>query len=218
MPSGHVGGDSRGKSQVNLESSQQCEMSFATQDNPEATENPAQVLSEDVNVTASCRFVGLTFSTGAVATAEGTGWSIVTKRALNVDNITMMDIWIIMFLIFIGISLLIWYFSQVVPWVASNPKPVYFPLKPSYWCPVPVESVATQIPPDDPGAEVYFESPPEGAIVAIKLQQVTKTFGPTTALDCVDLEIYKGQTTVLLGHNGAAKTTMMHIITGCERC
>lgn len=47
-----------------------------------------------------------------------------------------------------------------------------------------------------------------------QLQEVSKTFPGVKALDHVELELYPGQVTALMGENGAGKSTLVKIITG----
>lgn len=46
----------------------------------------------------------------------------------------------------------------------------------------------------------------------IKTSQLTKKFGNLTAVDSINLEIYKGETLALLGPNGAGKTTFISML------
>lgn len=48
----------------------------------------------------------------------------------------------------------------------------------------------------------------------IQLTQVCKQYGHKVAVNNLNLDIYKDQITVLLGHNGAGKSTTMAMITG----
>lgn len=48
----------------------------------------------------------------------------------------------------------------------------------------------------------------------IELRHVYKQFGQKLAVNNLNLDIYKNQITVLLGHNGAGKSTTMSMITG----
>jgi ABC-2 type transport system ATP-binding protein len=48
----------------------------------------------------------------------------------------------------------------------------------------------------------------------IDVQQITKNYGPTVALDKVNFTIQPGEVVGLLGPNGAGKTTMLKILTG----
>lgn len=52
---------------------------------------------------------------------------------------------------------------------------------------------------------------------AIRIQQVSKSFGSTRALDGVDLEIRRGEFFGLLGPNGAGKTTLISALAGLVR-
>ena len=51
-------------------------------------------------------------------------------------------------------------------------------------------------------------------MVIAELRNVTKRFGPVTALDGIDLEIPRGQLLALLGPNGAGKTTAVRLLLG----
>ncbi|MEP3297468.1 MAG: ATP-binding cassette domain-containing protein, partial [Pseudoruegeria sp.] len=48
----------------------------------------------------------------------------------------------------------------------------------------------------------------------LRLSGLTKTFGPVTAADAIDLTLYQGEVLALLGENGAGKTTLMNMLFG----
>ena len=52
---------------------------------------------------------------------------------------------------------------------------------------------------------------------AISIQNLKKSYGETTALKGIDIEINDGEFFGLLGPNGAGKTTTINILTGLVR-
>ncbi len=50
----------------------------------------------------------------------------------------------------------------------------------------------------------------------IETRQLCKNFGPTVALDRVDLKVYRGQITGLIGENGSGKSTITSILAGMQ--
>ncbi len=53
-------------------------------------------------------------------------------------------------------------------------------------------------------------------MASVRLEHVTKTFGETTAVDDVSLNVDDGEFVVLLGPSGCGKTTTLRIVSGLE--
>lgn len=53
--------------------------------------------------------------------------------------------------------------------------------------------------------------------IAIEVRGLTKSYGPDTAVDGVDLTVHSGEVFALLGPNGAGKTTTVEILEGHRR-
>jgi len=54
----------------------------------------------------------------------------------------------------------------------------------------------------------------ETRVAAVKMRDITKSFGSVIANDKVWLDIYKGEILALLGENGSGKTTLMNMLSG----
>src|SRR6266581_7419654 len=55
------------------------------------------------------------------------------------------------------------------------------------------------------------------AMSVLQIRDVAKRFGPTVALDGVDLTLGAGEVHALIGENGAGKSTLMNIVAGAVR-
>ncbi|XP_077492386.1 phospholipid-transporting ATPase ABCA3-like [Amblyomma americanum] len=141
------------------------------------------------------------------------GWSVVTKRALGRDTVTILEIWAVMLLTDIVKAFAAWYFSKVLPWSTGNPQNPSFFLTPSYWKPI---GGKTQDANPDSADPARFEELPADTPTVIVAKNLTKVYGHKTALDGLNLKIYQSRITVLLGHNGAGKSTLMNILTGMQ--
>lgn len=60
-------------------------------------------------------------------------------------------------------------------------------------------------------------APPLARGIALKLQQVVKTFGERTVLHGIDLEIPAGQFVAVVGRSGCGKSTLLRLVAGLDR-
>jgi putrescine transport system ATP-binding protein len=52
------------------------------------------------------------------------------------------------------------------------------------------------------------------AVAQVRIEAVSKVYGPTTAVDAVSLDIYKGEMFALVGASGCGKTTLLRMLAG----
>ena len=72
--------------------------------------------------------------------------------------------------------------------------------------------------PWDPGAPSSApDAGPRAAAPVVRLDHVTKRFGPVTAVEDVTLDVHPGEFLTLLGPSGSGKTTCLRMIAGFER-
>lgn len=108
---------------------------------------------------------------------------------------------------------LIFYLDNVWPFQFGLPKSPIFFLLPSYWH----QAKTATAPNKDQCPRLkskLFEPQPKGVASRIELHNVCKSFTSKMAVNHLWLDIYENQLTVLLGHNGAGKSTTMNMITG----
>ncbi|XP_040069715.3 ATP-binding cassette sub-family A member 2-like [Ixodes scapularis] len=55
-------------------------------------------------------------------------WELITKNVLEMDNVSILEIWSVMAATCVTIALFLWYFTKIFPWTAGIPQPFYFPV------------------------------------------------------------------------------------------
>lgn len=110
-------------------------------------------------------------------------------------------------------GLFAWYIDSVMPGKYGVAKPFNF------FCKWPKSKTENNVMvPITKSKSRLFEEPPNNCEIGISVQNLHKRYGNFYAVNGVNLDLYKGQITALLGHNGAGKTTTMSIITGNFIC
>jgi len=106
-------------------------------------------------------------------------------------------------------GLFAWYIDSIMPGKYGVAKPFNF------FCKWPKNKTENNVMvPITKSNSRLFEEPPKNCEIGISVQNLQKRYGNFYAVNGVNLDLYKGQITALLGHNGAGKTTTMSIITG----
>ncbi|PIC24487.1 hypothetical protein B9Z55_017812 [Caenorhabditis nigoni] len=134
-----------------------------------------------------------------------------------------------------GIILVIltWYIEAVVPGGDGVPQKPWFFIMPSYWFPYSGSKTVNssdQYEHVEYASHVKLEQEPTDLTPTINVVNLTKTYGTSffkKLFDCkfgaagekravsnLNLKMYPGQCTVLLGHNGAGKSTTFSMLTG----
>ncbi|KAL1774688.1 ATP-binding cassette sub-family A member 3-like [Sigmodon hispidus] len=111
-------------------------------------------------------------------------------------------------------SLVTWYIETVFPGQCGVPQPWYFFLMRSYWFGKPKIRKTAEETKCLPTIHNSFEAEPTNMVAGIQIKRLHKEFRNKPAVSNLSLNVYEGQVTVLLGHNGAGKSTTLSILTG----
>ncbi|KAM5227715.1 phospholipid-transporting ATPase ABCA3-like [Ctenodactylus gundi] len=110
-----------------------------------------------------------------------------------------------------------WYVDAVFPGKYGIPKPWNFFLESSYWLGKSPE-VSETMQYNKTSQSKYFEDEPTDLVAGIQIRHLYKIFQERhtskRALNDLSLNLYEGQITVLLGQNGAGKSTTLSILSG----
>mmetsp|Transcript_26423 Transcript_26423/g.39214 ORF Transcript_26423/g.39214 Transcript_26423/m.39214 type:complete len:1955 (+) Transcript_26423:136-6000(+) len=183
--------------------------------------------------TATCLLAPSCFALGAnvFADYEGGLVGVQTSNSSEMTSnfsyalcVTMMCVDAVLY------GVLAWYFDKIIPSEYGTQKPFYFPFLPSYWCGIKLsakeesllaagERVASSEEDTskiEPVSNDLLRQQEENRCVMIRnLRRVFQTTAEDrVAVKNLSMDIYEGQCTVLLGHNGAGKSTTISMLTG----
>ncbi|CAH2106426.1 unnamed protein product [Euphydryas editha] len=186
---------------------------------------PAALLGLDSNVpfavqAISCFSINSAMSLGflLILNKENTGgmqWEdFFTNHSVETNNIRFGDVCIFLIVNTVLYMLIALYLEQVLPGPFGTPKPWYFLFQKSFWfssSKVSQDSDFNHMPDVD---DTVKEKDPTDLGTGVKISNLTKIYGKNIAVNNISLNIYDDQITVLLGHNGAGKSTTIAMLTG----
>ncbi|CAG9094857.1 unnamed protein product [Plutella xylostella] len=105
------------------------------------------------------------------------------------------------------------YCEQVMPGPFGTARPWYFPFTREFWWSDGKASDGVVIV-DETQHDVTKEEDPKDYTAGVKISNLTKVYGANVAVNNLSLNIFNDQITVLLGHNGAGKSTTISMLTG----
>ncbi|KYQ59358.1 ATP-binding cassette sub-family A member 5 [Trachymyrmex zeteki] len=121
---------------------------------------------------------------------------------------------------------LAYYLDSVIPSEHGTKRPPWFCFLPGFWCQKKVQRVPSSngesnsfIPGEEANRDVEPVVREMKGREAIRITDLYKSFykcrqPEIKAVNGINLTIYEGQITAILGHNGAGKTTLFNILTG----
>ncbi|KAK3089434.1 hypothetical protein FSP39_003578, partial [Pinctada imbricata] len=145
---------------------------------------------------------------------EGIHWYNIKDSPLKDDDFSFS--WACLMMLIDGCIYLVigWYIRNIKPGKYGVSKPIYFPFTTSYWgCGSCSKSSAENYKTSD-RTDILVEEPDDRWIPGISLRGLSKSYGNHKAVKNINCDFYEGHVTVLLGHNGAAKTTTINMISG----
>ncbi|KAK0420975.1 hypothetical protein QR680_015000 [Steinernema hermaphroditum] len=182
--------------------------------------------------------IALSFGIDLMAQHEtqsgGLFWSNVWQRTSPDQILTIGHLLIMLAVDGVILIIITWYVEAVNPGGEGVPQKPWFFVLPSYWFPNCAAQDRQSMDSISRGREnnpyAKIEEEPKNVRTTIKVVNLCKTYGTSffkklfdckfgkegekKAVDHLNLNMYHGQITALLGHNGAGKSTTFSMLTG----
>ncbi|MGH0155462.1 UNVERIFIED_CONTAM: hypothetical protein FKN15_046681 [Acipenser sinensis] len=167
--------------------------------------------------------VGMAMGAQLIGVFEGKGtgiqWNNLLEPVSVDDPFSLAQVLGMLLLDSLLYGLLGWYVEAVFPGEYGVPLPWHFFMLPSYWCSTPCLALVKEEEDVEKALKGEFiEEEPVGLVSGIKIKHLAKVFKVGNvireAVRDLTLNMYEGQITVLLGHNGAGKSTTLSMLTG----
>ncbi|XP_029692140.1 ATP-binding cassette sub-family A member 3 [Takifugu rubripes] len=155
---------------------------------------------------------------------KGTGiqWSNMFDAITVDDDFSMAQVMALLLFDAVLYGLVAWYVEAVFPGEYGIPLPSYFFVLPSYWCSSPRMALVNEKEEEEDAEKAlrgeFIEEEPSGLVSGVKIKHLCKEFKVGNkmrqAVKDLTMNMFESQITVLLGHNGAGKTTSLSMLTG----
>uniref|UniRef100_A0A8C1UZ91 ATP binding cassette subfamily A member 3 n=1 Tax=Cyprinus carpio TaxID=7962 RepID=A0A8C1UZ91_CYPCA len=174
-------------------------------------------LISNVAMAMGAQLIGMFESKG-----QGIQWHNLFEPVTVDDDFSLAQVLGLLLLDSALYALVAWYMEAVFPGEYGVPRPWYFFILPSYWCSSPRVALLKEKEEEEEAEKVskgeFIEEEPAGLVSGVKIKHLAKVFkvGNKTkeAVRDLTLNMFEGQITVLLGHNGAGKSTTLSMLTG----
>ncbi|KAH7951190.1 hypothetical protein HPB52_006247 [Rhipicephalus sanguineus] len=141
--------------------------------------------------------------------------SSVSKYVLQLDNVTMLDIWTVMLAYSALNCVAIWYLGNVLSWARGTPLHLWFPISPSYWLPSRQGGFQKLPPATQDG--VHFEPYPPDKQEAVFVNRLEYEQQHTNVLHDTSFKAYPNEVLVVIGPSGSGKSSLVRIVTGMQK-
>ncbi|EYC42024.1 hypothetical protein Y032_0546g3254, partial [Ancylostoma ceylanicum] len=177
---------------------------------------------------------GITFLAQCETQANGLRWDLLFTPLTLLEQLTIGHCFVMLVLDGICLVLITWYVETVCPGGGGGPQKPWFCFLKSYWFPTSQSKKEVFL--DNPGIKAPEQTdsvkiePEPNLKASIDVVDLSKTYGTSffkkmfrcqfgqvggkKAVDRLNLKMYRGQITALLGHNGAGKSTTFSMLTG----
>uniref|UniRef100_A0A8C0LE62 ATP-binding cassette sub-family A member 3-like n=1 Tax=Canis lupus dingo TaxID=286419 RepID=A0A8C0LE62_CANLU len=144
----------------------------------------------------------------------GVRWDNIWRPVNLEDNLIFGYILLMLLLDAFLYGLVTWYMETIFPGQCGVPQPWYFFLLRSYWLGETKIREKKEVKNCGQTPNKHFEAEPTSLVAGIQIKHLHKEFGDKVVVNNMSLNLFKGQITILLGQNGAGKTTILSLLTG----
>ena len=166
----------------------------------------------------SCLAIGDTIIARREQEQVGLHWYNAGTIKENYEDFSILYVYGMLILDTIIYLMLTWYLDEVWPKEYGYRRPFYFLFSCEYWCGKELLNCRTKLKDDGDDDRVVVEDAFEHEVgdlrEGIRIEGLCKNFGAKRAVHNLTLNMYSGQITSLLGHNGAGKSTTISMLTG----